>query len=334
MLKVAINGFGRIGRSFLRAYLEDEHAQAHMQIVAINVGPAKKEWVAHLFKHDSFMGTFPKQVSYQDGMLTFQNFQIPLLSQLDPSDIDWAALRVDWVVDASGKFTDRKDAEKHLKSGAKHVIITALAQKPDVTIVLGVNDGIYEEEKHKIVSLASCTANALFPIVKVLNEKFAVQSVITNVIHSYTNRQVLMDVESSDLRRSRAAALNIIPIELTEPCHMHDIYPKYTGPIMGQSTRVPVAKVSLLDVAFTSNKPMTIEAINDAFEKVRDGNMQGILDTSTEPLVSMDYMNSPFSVTIDQSLTSVSGGMGKVFGWFDNESGYSHRIKDFLLKHG
>lgn len=334
MIRVAINGFGRIGKSFLRAYLQDQHAQSLMKIVAINIGPMKKEWVAHLFKHDTFMGIFPGKVDYRDGMLMLQNYEIPLLSQTDPAQLDWQALSVDWVVDASGKFTDRKGAMLHIKSGARKVLITAIAQQPDVTIVFGVNDHLYDVQKHEIISLASCTATAFFPILKVLHEACHVESVMMNVIHSYTNRQILMDIESSSIRRSRATGINIIPTDLLEPLCTPSVYPEYQGPIIGQGTRVPVPKVSLLDIAVCMRKKLDIEQLNDIFVKASDGKMKGVLEITNQPLVSCDFMNNAASVTIDQSLTSASGSMCKVFGWFDNEAGYAHRLKDFLVKYG
>lgn len=334
MIRVAINGFGRIGKTFLRAYLSDLHAQSVIQIVAINIGPNHKEWVAQLFKFDTFMGEFAGHVEVQDSMLVFKNHEIPIVAHVDPAQLDWKAFDVDWVIESSGKFVDREGASKHLKAGAKKVLITAIAQNPDVTVVMGVNERAYDKSAHHIVSLASCTANALFPIVKILHEACGLESMMTHVIHAYTNRQVFMDVEASNVRRSRSGALNIIPTDMHEPACARDVYPEFKGVIVGQSTRVPVAKVSLLDVACTVKKSVDIEILNDFFVKARDGNMKGILDSSRLPLVSSDYMNNPFSVVIDESLTSVSGSMYKVFGWFDNESGYSHRLKDFLVKLG
>lgn len=334
MIRVAINGFGRIGKTFLRSYLHDLHAQSVMQIVAINIGPNHKEWVAHLFKFDTFMGEFAGQVEVKDSMLVFQNYEIPIISQTDPAQLDWKVLNVDWVIESSGKFVDRADASKHLKAGAKKVLITAIAHNPDVTVVMGVNEHVYDESVHHIVSLASCTANALFPVVKVIHEACGLESVMTNVIHSYTNRQVFMDIESTNMRRSRSGALNIIPTDMHEPACARDVYPEFQGVIVGQSTRVPIAKVSLLDIACTVKKSVDIETLNDFFVKARDGKMKGILDSSRLPLVSSDYMNNPFSVVIDESLTTVAGPIHKVFGWFDNESGYSHRMKDFLVKLG
>lgn len=334
MISVAINGFGRIGRSFLRAYLADKDAQTRIKIVAINVGPAKKEWIAQLFKYDTFMGTWLDKVMYQDGFLQVGSYEFPILDTLDPVDISWDELAVDWIVDATGKFTQRKEAEKHLNSGAKKVLITAFAQQPDVTLVLGVNDQDYDPLIHRVVSLASCSANAFYPIVKVLHEAFGVESFMMNTMHSYTNRQVLMDVESVNLRRSRAAAMNIIPTPLQATDRIREIYHDFPGTVAGQSTRVPIGKVSLMDVAFITENVVKREDVNDAFAKARDGHMKGVLDTSVEQLVSSDYINNPYSVTIDESLTVVAGSLGKVFGWYDNEAGYAHRIKDFLKRLG
>ncbi len=331
MKRIAINGFGRIGRSFLRAYLMDKEAQNSIEISAINVGPANKEWIAHLFKYDSFMGTWLDKVLYEDGFLYIGNHKISVFNIIDPQELHWNELDIDWVVDASGKFVQRQEAEKHIQSGAKKVLITAFAQDPDVTIVVGVNDNTYDKSAHKIVSLASCTANAFYPMVKVLHEAFDTQSFIMNTIHSYTNRQVLMDVESVNLRRSRSAVTNIIPTTLQASYRIREVYPNFTGSIAGQSTRVPVGKVSLLDVAFATEIVVKVDDINAAFQKVAQSRMKGVVAVSNQDLVSSDYINNPYSVTIDESLTSMSGTLAKVFGWYDNEAGYAHRIKDFLV---
>ena len=333
MIRVAINGFGRIGRSFLRAYLLDKKAQSKYQIAAINIGPATKDWVAHLFKYDSFMGTWPHSVAYENGHLHVGTYKIPLLTTLDPADLVWSELGIDWVVESSGKFTDRENANKHIQAGAKKVLVTAFATAPDVTIVLGVNESMYNASEHTIVSLASCTANSLYPIVKVLHDSFDLQSIILNTMHSYTNRQVLMDVESVNLRRSRGAAVNIIPTTLQCPQRMSEVYPKYTGNISGQSTRVPVGKISFLDVAFTTDTVLHKNDINHAFRQASNGDLKSILATSVEQLVSTDYTNTPYSVVVDELLTVAVSPLYKVYAWYDNESGYSHRIKDFLTKY-
>lgn len=331
MIRVAVNGFGRIGRSFLRAYLADSRAQTIFKVVAINMGPANKEWAAHLFKYDSFMGTWSEPVKYEDGCLRFGNIDIPLLATIDPLDINWSELAVDWVIDATGQFTQKGEAQKHIQSGAKNVLITAFAESPDVTIVMGVNHKLYDRNIHKVVSLASCTANCLYPIVKILHDAFDLKAVIMNTMHSYTNRQVLMDTESVNLRRSRGAAVNIIPTSLQCPDRIREVYPEFTGRISGQSTRVPIGKVSLLDVAFTTDAVLHREDINNALVKARDSEMKGILETSTEALVSSDYINNAYSVTVDESLTVATNSLYKIFAWYDNEAGYSHRIKDFLI---
>lgn len=334
MKHVVINGFGRIGRSFLRSYLLDKKAQKSIKIIAINVGPANKEWSAHLFKYDTFMGTWPEKVVYKDNYLSIGNHKILILQTTDPAELPWKKLKVDWVVDSSGQFTHQQEAQKHIAAGAKKVLITAFAQDPDVTVVMGVNEGAYDPEIHRIVSLASCTANAFYPIVKTLHDAFEVEFFSMNALHSYTNRQVLMDVESVSLRRSRGAAQNIIPTTLQASHRIREVYPKFSGSIAGQSTRIPVGKVSFLDVAFVTEAVVKVADINEAFMRVAQDTMQGVVNISGEPLVSSDYINNPYSVTIDESLTSVAGPLGKVFGWYDNEAGYSHRVKDFLVRHG
>ena len=334
MVRIAINGFGRIGRSFLRAYLADKSVQSRIQIVAINIGPAQKEWIAHLFKYDSFMGTWSDAVSYEKDCLIVGVHRIPIIAVLEPEDADWGSLHIDWVVDATGKFTQRDKAQQHIDAGAKKVLITAFAQDPDCTLVLGVNDKQYDHVTHKIVSMASCTANALYPIVKVLHESFDLTSVIMNTMHSYTNRQVLMDIESVNLRRSRGAAVNIIPTSLCAPDRITEVYPAFTGSISGQSTRIPIGKVSLLDVAFCANKVFDRDAVHQALILASRNELKGIIHVTQEELVSHDYMNNPYSVIIDAPLTQVTGKLGKVFSWYDNEAGYSHRLKDFLAQYG
>jgi len=302
MKNIAINGFGRIGRSFLRSYLSDAQARTTLKIAAINVGPSKIENVAHMFKYDSFMGTLPYDVSYHDGSLLVDGLVIPLIGVMNPADAGWNRFGIDWVVEATGFFTTREKAALHIAGGAQRVLITAPGKQVDVSIVPGVNDDEFYPEKHRIVSLASCTTNALAPMLKVLHEKFGIETAFMNTIHSYTNSQVLLDVESKDLRESRAATLSIIPSTSGASSAIKEVYPVLSG------------------------------KINQAFRDARDGYLKDILDSTTLPLVSIDYTNNPHSVIIDELLTDVNGTSGKVFGWYDNEYGYSCRIKDFLIR--
>lgn len=336
MIRVGLNGFGRIGRSFLRVLLSDENARRAIHVACINVGPSNPEEIAHMFKYDTFMGTLSHEVSYKNGRLHVDGFKIPIVATLDPAEIGWKEYEVEWVIDATGKFTHRDKAEQHMQAGAKRVLITAEGKDADVTIVPGVNDMTYDPDKHAIVSLASCTTNALAPMIKVLHENFGIESALMNTVHSYTNGQVLMDVESKgDVRRSRAAAMNIIPTTTGATRLIGKVYPELQGCISGLSTRVPVGKVSIVDLAFTSSHNLDKQEIIDAFRYAKQTNyLVGILDSTDKPLVSSDYINSSYSVVIDEPLTEVCGKLGKVFGWYDNEYGYAHRLKDFLVKHG
>ena len=330
-MNIAINGFGRIGRSFLRSYLVDAQAREKLNIVAINVGPSIIENVPHMFKYDSFMGTLPYDVSYEQGKLCVDGLEIPLVGVMDPADAGWKAFEVDWVVDATGFFTSKEKAMQHIDGGAQRVLITAPGKKVDVTIVPGINDDLFNVEKHKVVSLASCTTNALAPMLKVLHEKFGVETAFMNTVHSYTNNQVLLDVESKDLRRARAAMVSIIPTTSGASAAINEVMPELTGKVSGMSLRVPVGKISIVDLAFSSSVNLDKETINQAFRDARDSNLKNVLDSNSLPLVSIDYTNNPHSVIIDELLTDVNGKSGKVFGWYDNEYGYASRLKDFLV---
>ena len=331
MIRVAINGFGRIGRSFLRSYLMDAQARKQLKIVAINVGPSIIENIAHMFKYDSFMGTLPFDVTSENSILSVDGLDIPLIGVLNPADAGWDTLDVDWVIDATGFFTTKEKAMQHIQAGAKKVLITAPGKNVDVTIVPGVNDAMFDAKNHKIVSLASCTTNALAPMLKVLHEKFGIETAFMNTIHSYTNNQVLLDGDARDVRQARAATLSIIPTATGASAAIKEVMPELTGKVSGVSLRIPIGKISIVDLAFTSTVALSKESINQAFRDARDGNLKNILDSTTLPLVSIDYTNNSHSVIIDELLTDVCGTSGKVFGWYDNEFGYSCRLKDFLV---
>ncbi|MFC1845760.1 type I glyceraldehyde-3-phosphate dehydrogenase [Candidatus Dependentiae bacterium] len=332
MIRIAINGFGRIGRNFLRAILEDPAATKKINVVAINVGPADMTKVAHMFKYDTLMGIFPGSVQMSDGTLQIDGKSISIIAEVDPEKIDWKTLDVDWVVESSGTCTERKNAEKHLIAGAKKVLISAPATGEDITIIPGVNDDKFDKNAHHIVSLGSCTTNALMPMLKVLHEAFEITNGFMTTIHAYTNAQVLLDVERKDLRRSRAAALNIIPTTTGATKVLGKIMPELDGLIGGTAIRVPVAKVSLIDLAFTAKKDFSIEAMREVFISAASGKMKNILAVSDEPLVSSDFSGNPHSVIIDLPLLDAQARVGKVFGWYDNEWAYSVRMQDFLLK--
>ncbi len=331
MKNIAINGFGRIGRSFLRSYLMDAQARKKLNIVAINVGPSIIENVPHMFKYDTFMGTLPHDVTYEQGKLCVDGLSIPLIGVMNPADAGWDKLNVDWVIDATGFYTTKEKAMQHIVAGAQRVLITAPGKDVDVTIVPGVNDEQFDAQNHKIVSLASCTTNALAPMLKVLHETLGIESAMMNTIHSYTNNQVLLDVEARDLRQARAATMSMIPTSTGASSAIKDVYPVLTGKVTGMSLRVPVGKISIVDLTFTSTSKLDKESINQAFRDARDGKLKNILDSTSLPLVSIDYTNNPHSVIIDELLTDVCGNMGKVFGWYDNEFGYASRLKDFLV---
>lgn len=333
MMRIAISGFGRIGRNFLRTILLDEQARKKLAVVAINIGPEKKEFVAHMFKYDTLMGTYPGNVVMKDDELIVDDYRIKIVAQADPAALPWKSLAIDWVVECSGHFTNREGAQKHVQAGAQHVLISAPAKDEDVTIIPGVNDAAYDCNKHVIVSLGSCTTNALVPMLKVMHDSFIIEQCLMTTVHAYTNSQVLLDVEDHDIRESRAAALNIIPTSTGAMKVAGKVIPELEGRIQAMAIRVPVAKVSIVDLTCVTKKSVTKESINAAFEQAAAGAMKGILGITMEPLVSSDFNGDSRSSIVDGLLTSVSGStMSKTFGWYDNEWGYSCRLRDFLMR--
>lgn len=330
-MRIAINGFGRIGRTFLRTLLQDHEAQKKCTVVAINIGPAKIETVAHMFKYDTIMGTYPGTVTLAGDALKIDGYEIKVYAIKDAQDLPWEKLHIDWVVDASGRFTERDQAEFHLKAGAKHVLITAPAQGDDVSIIPGVNSEQFDPEKHAIVSLGSCTTNAFIPMLKVIHEEFGIVSGFMTTVHAYTNSQVLLDVEGESLRLSRAAALNIIPSTTGAAKMLAKVMPEIGNAIKAASIRVPVGIVSLIDLTVTTEKEISVASLNKAFVDAADDYLHNILTVSHEPLVSSDYRGNFHSVTIDAMSTDVVGKTAKIMGWYDNEWGYSCRLKDFLM---
>lgn len=332
-MRIAVNGFGRIGRNFVRALLQDEHARKSIELVAINIGPGDREGIPYIFKYDTLMGTFQGAVSLEsDHTLHLDGLTVPLLAEASPEAINWKQYNVDWVVDCSGHFTHREDAQKHIAAGARAVLISAPAHGEDITIIPGVNDAAFNPANHKIVSLGSCTTNALMPITKCLHDAFTIKQGFMTTVHAYTNSQVLLDVSvGGDVRRSRAAALNIIPTSTGAMKVLGKVMPELEGKVQGVALRVPVGKVSVLDLVVQTAKPMTVDNIHNAIRVAGKGAMEGIMDLSLEPLVSSDYSGNSHSVIIDGLLTEADGSMAKVVGWYDNEWGYSERLKDFLI---
>jgi len=327
-MKVGINGFGRIGRQLLKAALEKYSKE--FQIVAVNdLVDAKTN--AHLFKYDSNYGRFDGEVKVVGGDLEIDGHRIKVLSERDPAALPWGDLGVEIVVESTGIFRDREGASKHLQAGAKKVLISAPAKGEDLTVVLGVNDEMYDPAKHHIVSNASCTTNCLAPAVKVLLDNFGIVKGLMTTIHSYTNDQRILDLAHAKLRRARAAALNIIPTTTGAAKAVSLVIPELKGKFDGYALRVPTPTVSIVDVICELEKSTTTEEVNAAFKAASEGPMKGILGYSEEPLVSMDYKGDPRSSIIDADLTNVIGGnMVKVVTWYDNEWGYSVRCTDLI----
>ncbi len=330
MINIAINGFGRIGKTFLRAVMADANARKKIQVVAINLGPGRIEDAAHLFKYDTVMGRYKGDVVLEGTTMVIDGHRIELIKQMNPAGLPWKQLNIDWVVECTGHFTHREGAAKHIAAGAKRVLISAPAKGEDVNIIPGVNMGDYTDA-HTIVSLGSCTTNALVPTASVLEKTFGIDHGFMTTTHAYTNTQALIDIDIGDQRRNRAAALNMVPTTTGATGMVGKIFPHLQGKINGHSIRVPVAIVSLLDLAVILKKPATVESVHAAFDAAASSQLQGVLATTHEELVSCDFTGDAHSVTIDKTLTQVIGSMVKVFGFYDNEWGYSNRMKDFLV---
>lgn len=325
-MKVAINGFGRIGRNVLRAALENNVEE--FDVVAIN-NPGKIENLAHLFKYDSCFGRFEGEVKVEDSKLIINGKEIKILGEFDPANLPWAELGIDIVVESTGLFTKREDASKHLKAGAKKVVISAPAKDEDVTVVMGVNEEDYDPAKHHVISNASCTTNCLAPFAKVVVDKFGVKKGLMTTVHSYTNDQNILDADhKKDLRRARAAAESIIPTTTGAAKAVSLVIPELKGKLNGMAMRVPTPTVSVVDVVFELEKPATAEEINAAFKEAAEGKMKGVLGYSDEPLVSIDYRKDGRSSIVDGLSTMVIDNMAKVVSWYDNEWGYSNRVVD------
>src|SRR5712692_9390232 len=324
--RVGINGFGRIGRQSLKAMLERYHRD--LEVVAVNDLTDTKT-NAHLLKYDSTYGRFPGEIETTPDSLIVNGHSIKVLSQRDPALIPWGDLGVEIVIESTGFFTDAEKAAAHLKGGAKKVIISAPAKGEDLTIVLGVNDNMYDPAKHTIISNASCTTNCLAPAAKVLNDAFGIERGLMNTIHSYTNDQRILDQVHKDLRRARTAGANIIPTSTGAARALALVIPELKGRFDGMSLRVPTVTVSVVDFVATLRKETNKEAVNDAYKQAAAGSLKGLLDYTEEPLVSTDFRGDDHSAIVDGLSTMVVGGnMVKVVAWYDNEWGYSCRIAD------
>ena len=325
-VKVGINGFGRIGRSFLKASIDNEN----FEIVAVN-DLTSPETIAHLFKYDSVAGNFNGTVEVKGNTLIVNGKTITVTSERDPSNIPWDDFGVQIVVESTGFFTKKEDASKHLSSSVKKVIISAPAKGEDKTIVMGVNDDEYDPANHHIVSNASCTTNCLAPIVKILDEKWGITHGYMTTIHSYTNDQCTLDQPHSDLRRARAAALSMIPTSTGAAKAVSLVLPQVAGKLDGCAIRVPTPNVSLVDLVAELDNETTTEEVNAAFKEASQGSMKGYLAYSDEPLVSIDYNGNPASSTVDSLTTKVvDKKLVTVLSWYDNETGYSTRVGDLI----
>jgi glyceraldehyde 3-phosphate dehydrogenase (phosphorylating) len=327
-IKVGINGFGRIGRNIMRAAL----GSSDIDFVAVN-DLTNAATLAHLFKYDSILGNLNANISASGDKIKVDREQFQVLSIKDPAQLPWKDLGVEIVFESTGLFTDRDAAAKHLAAGAKKVIITAPAKKPDITMVLGVNDDKYDPKNHQIISNASCTTNCLAPIAKVLHETFGIRKGWMTTVHSYTNDQQLLDLPHKDLRRARAAALSIIPTTTGAAIAVGEVLPELKGKLDGIAMRVPTPNVSVVDLAALVDKKTTSEEVNAAFKAAANGKLKGILEYVEAPLVSVDFRGNAHSSEVDASYTKVmDGDFVKVLAWYDNEWGYSSRCVD-LVRH-
>ena len=332
-VKVGINGFGRIGRNVVRAALD----RKDVEFVAVNDLTDTKT-LAHLLKYDSVLGHLDVPIIAGEDSISVGGKKIKVFAQKDPGQLDWNSVGAQIVVESTGRFTDAKEACKHIRGSVKKVIISAPAKNEDITIVLGVNDNMYDPAKHNIVSNASCTTNCLGPVVKVLHEKFGIQKGSMTTIHSYTNDQNVLDFPHKDLRRARAAAINMIPTTTGAAKAIGLVMPQLKGKLDGYAMRVPTPNVSVVDLVAVLEKPTTTEEVNSSLKSAAEGPLKGILAYTADPVVSTDMMRNPNSSIVDSELTKVlDGNLVKVVSWYDNEWGYSCRVVDliaFLAKKG
>ena len=326
MIKVGVNGFGRIGRNFLRAALE---SGSDFEIVGVN-DLTDNATLAHLLRYDSILGRLKHPVTHTENSITVAGKTIAVSAERDPANIPWGKLGVEVVVESTGIFTKASDATKHITAGAKKVIISAPATDEDITIVMGVNHGKYDSAKHNIISNASCTTNCLAPMAKVLNDEFGIVRGLMTTIHAYTNDQVILDFPHKDLRRSRAAALSIIPTSTGAAKAISLVLPELKGKLDGYALRVPVPTGSATDLTVELAKEVSVAEINSALKKASEGALKGYLTYTEDPIVSADIVTDPSSCIVDAGLTKVIGTTAKVVGWYDNEWGYSNRLVDLI----
>jgi len=325
-LRVAINGFGRIGRCALRAAA----AERDIEFVAIN-DLTNATTLAHLFKYDSVHGTYPGEVATRGDEIVVDGRPIKILAIRNPAELPWKEHKVDVVIESTGLFTSKEKASQHLTAGAAKVVISAPATDPDITIVMGVNQGAYSKAQHHIISNASCTTNCLAPVAKVLHDSFGIVKGLVTTVHSYTNDQSILDLPHKDLRRARAAALSMIPTTTGAAKAVSLVLPELKGKLDGMAIRVPTPNVSVVDLVCTLNKKVDVQQVNGALKEASEGQLKGILGFSEEPLVSIDYNGNPLSSIVDALSTKViDGDMIKVISWYDNETGFSHRLIDLM----
>jgi glyceraldehyde 3-phosphate dehydrogenase len=329
-VRVGINGFGRIGRNLYRAAYE---ASSDLEFVAVN-DITDERTLAHLLKYDSILGRFPGQVDERDGAIAVDGTEIKILAERDPADLPWADLGVEVVIESTGLFTKRDDAAKHLEAGAKKVIISAPATDPDVTVALGVNfEGAYDPEQHHIISNASCTTNCLAPVAKVLNDAVGIERGLMTTIHAYTADQRLQDMPHKDLRRARAAAINLIPTTTGAAKAVGLVLPELEGKLNGMAIRAPIATGSVVDLTFEASGDTSAEQLNAAVKEAAEGPLAGILSYTEDPIVSTDIVQDPHSSIFDSEQTMVTDGrLAKVIAWYDNEWGYSNRCVELAAK--
>jgi glyceraldehyde 3-phosphate dehydrogenase len=326
MVKVGINGFGRIGRNFLRAIIASD---AKIEVVAVN-DLTSIDTLAHLIKYDSILGRLNKEVTFDDSSLTIGGKKIRVFAEKDPAALPWGSVGAEIVIESTGRFTKASDAAKHLTGGAKKVVISAPATDEDVTLVLGVNDSAYDPAKHKIISNASCTTNCLAPMAKVLHENFGIVKGFMTTVHAYTNDQVILDFPHKDLRRARAAATNIIPTSTGAAKAIGLVLPELKGKLDGYALRVPVPTGSITDLTVEVSKETSAAEVNAAMKKAAEGELKGILRYTEDPIVSADIVTDPHSSIFDAGITKVIGNQVKVASWYDNEWGYSNRLVDLM----
>ncbi len=326
-IKVGINGFGRIGRNFLRAGLKNKE----LEFVAVN-DLTDAQTLAHLLKYDSVHGRFDAKIEAKKDCIIINDKEVKVFALRDPSQLPWKDLGVDIVLESTGRFTDREGASKHIGAGAKKVVISAPAKDPDVTLVLGVNEKDYDASRHNIISMGSCTTNCLAPIAKILVDEFGVEYGLMTTIHAYTNDQVILDFPHRDLRRARAAGMSMIPTTTGAASALSLVIPELKGKMDGMAIRVPTPNVSVVDLVAEVKRETTVEELNRVLKSYADGKMKGILSVSEEPLVSIDFNGNPHSSIVDAMSTKVIGGkLVKIISWYDNEWGFSNRLVELFV---